>query len=121
MTPTAPIDDVDLDQLKGVLRYFSWGDERIEGQPTDMQQLEQALAFRVGDLLERDLNRLTQIFYHVDLPEPAVRETFDSNPPGALPLAIARLLIDRERDRIRQRRAFESQLSEEVPECDESS
>jgi len=103
------LDDIPFPELaEGVLGYFTWPDEVASGLPAGMRQLREAVAFRVADLLDRNLERLTQLFYRIDVPEKAVDAVFAEYAADDLADGIADLLIAREVARIRTRREFES-------------
>lgn len=102
-----PWPEIQLSELARVMRYFSWGADEPDSDLDTFERLERALQFRVKDLLDRDLARLTQVFYQIDLPEVRVEKVFDEPGPAGLASAIATLLLTREAERIRAARLFE--------------
>ena len=58
-------------------------------------ELQEALAAAILNLLQRDLNRLMQILYRVDVSETRVNQAFQS-PFSEIPLLLADLLIERQ-------------------------
>ncbi len=102
-----PWPEIQLTELARVMRYFSWGADDPDTNFKSFEHLERALEFRVRDLLERDLARLTQVFYQIDLSEARVEHAFEEPGPNGLAGTIASLLLTREAERIRSARLFE--------------
>lgn len=58
-------------------------------------EMREALAAALLRLLDRDMNRLMQIFYRVDVSEAKVNQAFQA-PFSDIPLQLADLLIERQ-------------------------
>lgn len=105
------------DLAQTVLEAFAWPGERVQGElPHDEAALRRVTAFRVGDLLERDNERLTQLFYRLDLDEADVRACFERYLGDALCASLAELVIERTRARLARRAQLEAALSEDEGE-----
>jgi putative acetyltransferase len=102
------------DLAQTVLEAFAWPGERVQGElPRDEAALRQVTAFRVGDLLERDQERLTQLFYRLDLDEADVRAYFQRYLGDALCAGLAELVIERTRARLARRSELEAALGDD--------
>lgn len=60
----------------------------------------------VARLLDRSPDLLMHVLYRVDVAEADVKAAFETSPPGALPDALAALLVERVRRKIDIRRRY---------------
>lgn len=75
------------------------------------QELKDQLIFYVNHLLLHDFNKLVQILYRVDVSERKLKELLQENPQTDAALIIADLLIKRQEEKIKIRKAFKTRPS----------
>ena len=69
-----------------------------------LDELREALAARIGELLDRRPELLMSILYRIDVAEAAVHEAIGSSLPGQLADALATLVIERQAQKLHWRR-----------------
>lgn len=74
----------------------------------NIPQLEQAVAEAVSHLLQRDLNRLLNILYRIDVDERQVKQAMKAPTQDEVALLVARLIIKRELQKAQTRFIYHS-------------
>ncbi len=80
-----------------------------------LRQLEEALAARFDDWIRSDFAALLQFLYRIDVNEKKLRTLLKENTEEDAGMIIARLVIERQLQKIQTRRSFKPGASE----CDE--
>lgn len=70
------------------------------------QLLFENLAAEINHLIQTDFERLVNLLYRIDVSEARLKEMLQSNPDSDAGHVIARLLIERQIQKIRLRREF---------------
>ncbi len=78
------------------------------------EHFPQQLADAINYLVENDFPRLTQILYRMDISESLLKRMVGTNTDEDAGLIIARLLIERERQKIETRERFKR--DDDIPE-----
>jgi hypothetical protein len=74
--------------------------------PYPADELLEELARRVAVLLDRNRAAFLQSLYRLDVSEEKSRRVFAAVPPGEQPRALARLILQREIEKARTRKAY---------------
>lgn len=64
--------------------------------PTNQNEVKEKLTRIISYLLDKDFNRLLNIFYRIDLDEKKVAATLSLESPDKLPEKLAELVMERE-------------------------
>lgn len=75
-------------------------------QTISEQELETALSYQINHLIRHDFNRLVTILYRVDVSEQKLKQLLKDNPDTDAGLIIARMMIERQKQKIRTREEF---------------
>jgi hypothetical protein len=75
-------------------------------EATSIEALEAILAERINALIMDDFNRLVQLLYRVDVDEGKLKNLLRENTGTNAGLLIARLILERQRQKIEIRRKF---------------
>ena len=81
----------------------------VPSQEFTEQELIENLSKIIGYLLDRDLEKLMNILYRIDVSEQKVKEIFAHEEPGNLSMAIAELIVERQKQKIYYRNKFRNQ------------
>lgn len=76
------------------------------------QDLEQALSQEVNTLIQHDFNRLVGILYRMDVSEQKLKQMLKEHAGTDAGLIIARMMIERQRQKIKTRAEFRSQAND---------
>jgi hypothetical protein len=76
------------------------------GQVPAAEQLENLLADKLNTLIRDDFNGLVGLLYRIDINEARLRQLLQSNQGTDAGKIIARLIIDRQLQKIESRRAY---------------
>ncbi len=71
-----------------------------------MEELETRLAEQINELINQNFSRLVQLLYRADISEPRLKKLLKENAGENAGLLIARLLIERQLQKIKTRQAF---------------
>jgi hypothetical protein len=82
----------------------------------DKQQLAQALAEGINQLIQTDFARLINILYRIDISEKTLKETLEQQADEDAGLLIARLVIERQLQKQQMRTRFK--ISDNIPDDD---
>jgi len=77
-----------------------------------MDELEALLAERVNMMIQRDFGALVQLLYRVDVSESKLRGLLQENAGEEAAKVIARLIIERQWQKIETRRRFRRDVSD---------
>jgi hypothetical protein len=92
-------------------------DELNTSLPDEQRQtLMQTLAAYLNGLLLHDFPALVQLLYKVDVPEKMLKDVLLDNPGKDAGDLIARLLVERQRQKIASRQAFRGSAANESGE-----
>lgn len=84
---------------------------RLTGQnfpeTTGLPELEMRLASYLNTLINEDFNQLVQILYRIDVSEPKLKQLLQQNPNENAGLLIARMIIERQLEKIKSRQSFQ--------------
>ena len=64
------------------------------------------LAARVNELIEKDFHQLISLLYRMDVSEPKLRALLKDNPGSDAGLLIAKLMVERQVQKIRSRQQY---------------
>ena len=78
------------------------------------EQLEEALADKIYDLIQNQLERLFSILYRLDIIEGKVHYALKMNELIPAHYAIARLIIAREKQKIQSRKLYQQNKDDDV-------
>jgi hypothetical protein len=90
-----------------ILRDFHW-ERSFFGHPQTADDLEVLLERALKPLLDRDLARLLQILYRLDVAEEKVKRLLAEAPPELMARELARLIIAREWQKVHTRIHYSS-------------
>ncbi|MDH5367029.1 MAG: hypothetical protein OEW67_08590 [Cyclobacteriaceae bacterium] len=71
-----------------------------------LSDLKEQLTKIISFLLDKDLQRLLNAMYRIDISEQKFKEALAINPPSEVASAIAQLIIDRELQKVITRRKY---------------
>ncbi|MFA6261657.1 MAG: hypothetical protein WC760_09325 [Bacteroidia bacterium] len=80
-------------------------DESIQSFPS-REALEQWLTERIIHFLLHDMEKLLHLLYRIDVQEKKVKEAFAQNNPKLIAPMLAKLIMDREEQKIETRKKF---------------
>jgi hypothetical protein len=73
-----------------------------------LEMLEQALAERINTMITADFNRLISLLYRIDVSETKLKQLLKENAGTDAGLLIARLILERQWQKIETRRKYRS-------------
>ena len=79
----------------------------FENQETDGDRLIKHLTEQINYLLDRDLNRLLNALYRIDIPENKVKELLHSSRQGEIAKNVAIAILEREKQKIITRQQYQ--------------
>ena len=79
---------------------------RVLGWELTESELEAQLAEKINGLIQRDFGALVQLLYRVDVREDKLRRVLEENPGEDAGRLIARLIIERQWQKIESRRQY---------------
>src|ERR1700761_4603276 len=82
-------------------RVYGW-----ELAPAPENTLEAELADKINILIQRDFGALVQLLYRIDVPEQKLRRMLDDNNGEDTGRLIARLIMERQWQKIESRRKY---------------
>ncbi|MBO9199958.1 MULTISPECIES: hypothetical protein [Niastella] len=82
----------------------------------DKQQLAEALAEGINQLIQRDFARLLNILYRIDISENTLKQTLEQQADEDAGLLIARLIIERQLQKQQMRAQFKTR--DNIPDDD---
>ncbi len=80
--------------------------EELEGESISEQALLDALADRVAWLIEYRMEFLLSLMYRMDISEAKVNDALSPANPAPANVALARLVLDRQKERIRTKQQY---------------
>lgn len=79
----------------------------LELAPIDqMAALETSLAAYINELILHDFNKLVSLLYRIDISESKLKHLLQTNPGTDAGIMIARMIIDRQLQKIALRKSF---------------
>lgn len=75
-------------------------------------ELETILAQQVNHLIQHDFNRLVSILYRIDVSEQKLKQILKDNPDADAGLIIARMMIERQKQKISAREEFKTKTGD---------
>jgi hypothetical protein len=85
-------------------------------QSATMEQLEGLLAAKINQLIIQDFSFLVQVLYRVDISEAKLKHVLAEHPQADAGLIIARLLIERQLQKITTRETYRQQQADDSEE-----
>ena len=85
-------------------------------QALNRNELEQNLALIINDLINRDFSRLISILYRVDVSEQKLKSLLKQYPDTEAGYIIARLMIERQEQKIESRKSFKKENPDSAEE-----
>lgn len=73
-----------------------------------MDELNNILADKIKDLILNNFEKLSNIFYRIDIDSEKVNNIFSSFKPADIPLELARLIIERQIEKVKTRNLYRS-------------
>ncbi|MEL6636419.1 MAG: hypothetical protein AAFW73_22315 [Bacteroidota bacterium] len=86
----------------------------LGGEPLTEEQLFDLVADQVAYLLEHRMETLFSLLYRLDVAESRIRSALAPDAPAAANLAIARLIIDRQRQRILTKQQYRQEKLDDL-------
>jgi hypothetical protein len=80
------------------------------------QQLEEALAEGINELIQKDFSRLINILYRIDISENTLKQTLEQQADKDAGLLIAGLIIERQLQKQKMRQKFSA--PDNIPDDD---
>lgn len=80
-------------------------------------QLESRMALFINELILSDFATLVRLLYRIDVPETRLKQLLREHPESDAALVIARLIVERQEQKIKTRQAY-SRRKEDIPEED---
>lgn len=110
-TVPSPLDDLlpQIDRQAGALADVN---RELEGSSSVLSTLRDQLVDRIDSLLTHRQELLMSILYRVDVKESLVVDAFRNLPLEAIAPRLADLIIERQLEKVRSRRAFRDQMNE---------
>ncbi len=88
-------------------RTYSWDLAPAEPERTSPEDaLEAQLAEKINTLIQRDFGALVQLLYRIDVPEQKLRRMLETNNGQDAGRLIARLIMERQWQKIESRRQY---------------
>lgn len=81
------------------------------GLPSPEDALETQLAEKINTLIQRDFGALVQLLYRIDVPEQKLRRMLEANSGEDAGRLIARLIMERQWQKIESRRKYKDGFS----------
>ena len=76
--------------------------------PISEEELLEAISFRVGRLMDTDSGLLFSYLYRLDVSEKSLNSVINSKSEDPLPLRIAQLILERQKERIKTKKEIET-------------
>lgn len=99
-------DDVQLTQSL-INKDFAFDEELPESAST-LEELKKQLIPLINQLLDRDMGRLMNALYRIDVNESKVKQVLVSEQPGEIAPKLADLIIDRQLQKVITRKKYRS-------------
>tara|TARA_R110000868_G_scaffold204524_1_gene452617 strand:+ start:631 stop:948 length:318 start_codon:yes stop_codon:yes gene_type:complete len=91
-----------------ISNHFSIPDSELALEESTFETLEKKLASIVSYLLDKDMNRLLNSLYRIDLDESVFKKILTEEPPENLSRRIAGEIIKRELQKVKTREKYKS-------------
>ncbi len=101
---------------EGVREYLENEFALIVKPGCSWQELEGLLSRRINDLIHHDFGRLVAILYRVDVNEKKLRYFLEQNAGEDAGALIARLILQRQQEKIRSREAYRKEKTDDGEE-----
>ena len=88
---------------KSIINYLSEQFELSVNPEVNTDQLEAIIAERINYLVMNDFHRLLRLLYRIDISETKLKSLLSSNPEVDSGRIIARMIIERQMEKIRLR------------------
>lgn len=88
-----------------ITKHFQLPDEELASS-SSTEELEQALASIINNLLNQDMSRLLNAFYKIDLDEARFKQILTTAAPDQIGLILAREVIAREMQKVKTREKY---------------
>ena len=88
------------------LKYYLQQSFQLPGSVMEMQDAENFLADKMNKLIRDDFNHLVQVLYRIDVNETKLKQVLKDNPNEDAGKIIARLIIERQQQKMISRNSF---------------
>ncbi len=88
------------------LKYYLQQSFQLPGSILEMQDAENFLADKMNELIRNDFNHLIQVLYRIDVNEAKLKQVLKDNPNEDAGKIIARLIIERQQQKLISRNNF---------------
>lgn len=88
------------------LKYYLQQSFQLPGSVLEMQDAENFLADKMNRLIRDDFNHLVQVLYRIDVEENKLKQVLKDNPNEDAGKIIARLIIERQQQKMVSRNSF---------------
>ncbi|MEQ6120051.1 hypothetical protein [Reichenbachiella sp. MALMAid0571] len=92
-----------------ISNHFSIADQELTLEENTFDSLEKKLTSIVSYLLDKDMNRLLNSLYRIDLDESVFKKILTEEPPENLSRRIAGEIIKRELQKVKTREKYKAQ------------
>lgn len=89
-----------------IVKHFQLPEEELDHCKSSESELEQTLASIINNLLNRDITRLMNAFYKIDLDETIFMRIVTSVDSDKIGLTLAREVIKREMQKVKTREKY---------------
>ncbi|WP_420581988.1 hypothetical protein [Reichenbachiella sp.] len=89
-----------------ITKHFQLPEEELANFQSSKQELEEALASIINNLLNQDMPRLMNAFYKIDLDEMVFKEIITKAAPDELAIVLAREVVKRELQKVETREKY---------------
>ena len=89
-----------------ITKHFQLPEEELAPYQSSEQDLENALASIINNLLNQDMTRLLNAFYKIDLDESMFKKIISSEAPDQIGLTLAREVLKREMQKVITREKY---------------
>ena len=88
------------------LKYYLQQSFQLPGSILEMQDAENFLGDKMNHLISTDFNHLIQVLYRIDVSETKLKQVLKDNPNEDAGKIIARLIIERQQQKMISRNSF---------------
>lgn len=89
-----------------ITKHFQLPEEELAIHQSSQQELEEALASIINNLLNQDMTRLMNAFYKIDLDEHLFKNILTETAPDQIAISLAREVVKRELQKVKTREKY---------------
>ncbi|MEP3387313.1 MAG: hypothetical protein ABJO02_03940 [Reichenbachiella sp.] len=89
-----------------ITKHFQLPEEELAAYQSSQQELEEALASIINNLLNQDMTRLMNAFYKIDLDEVKFKNILTTADPDQIAITLSREVVKRELQKVKTREKY---------------